>query len=159
MRRLPQLVSMLLVFGLIIAGGLGLAQAQPLAPRVREETSRGVIILPGPHLASLAGLHAGDTPNLAGQRVKVRQTDPQVGLLVSSATMQDAELAQTLVSAGLAAEVNYPRHILPVTPTAELFSTPHVMRPADLSNQPDFWHVGQIGADIVHKTGATGAAP
>jgi hypothetical protein len=31
------------------------------------------------------------------------------------------------------------------------------MRPADLSNQPDFWHVAQIGADIVQRTGATGA--
>jgi hypothetical protein len=93
---------------------------------------------------------------LAGAPVKVEQTDPQVGLLVSSAALGDTELAQALLTAGITAEVNHPRHILPITPTAELFRTPYATRPEDLPNKPDFWHVGQVGADIVHHMGITG---
>jgi subtilisin family serine protease len=142
----------------LIAGALGAAQARRPEPNTQGEASRGVIILPDAKATGLAQLRAGDTPALAGTRVKVEMADPEVGLLVSSVTLGDAELARALVGAGIAAEVNHPRHILPITPTAELFSTPQATRPEDLPNRPDFWHVEQIGADIVHHTGITGTA-
>jgi thermitase len=147
---------MLLTFALMIAGALGTAQARAARPRARGERSRGVIILPGAGAPS--GLRMGDTPTLAGQRVSVKMTDPEVGLLVSSATLPDDELARALEGAGVDAEVNEPRYILPVTPTAELFHTPHATRLDDLPNKPSFWHVEQIGADLVHHTGITGTA-
>jgi hypothetical protein len=155
---IPRLAVLALALVLLIVGALGVAQAGHLEPRAQSEESRGVIILPGAKTAGLAELRAGDTHALAGRHVKVEQADPQVGLLVSSAALSDSQLAQALVGAGIEAEVNHPRHILPITPTAELFSTPQATRPEDLPNKPDFWHVEQIGADIVHHTGITGTA-
>jgi subtilisin family serine protease len=143
---------------LLIAGSLGAAQARRPEPRAHDASSRGVIILPGAQASALAQLQAGDTPVLAGTRVKIEMTDPEVGLLVSSAALSDVDLAQALSGAGIAAEVNHPRHILPITPTAELFSTPLATRPEDLPNKPDFWHVEQVGADLVHHSGITGTA-
>jgi subtilisin family serine protease len=158
MRRFWNYASTLLLFGLMITGAPAAAPAQAARSRAASERSRGVIILPGDRAASLANLRAGDTPVLAGRRVKVEMTDPDVGLLVSSAALRDADLARELAGAGLAAEVNHPRHILPITPTAELFNNPQATRPADLPNSPDFWHVSRIGADIVHQAGITGTA-
>jgi len=143
---------------LSVARAVGVARVDQPDLRPRDETSHGVIILPSKHAAELAHLSAGDTPLLAGKPVKVEQTDPQAGLLVSSTALGDTALVQALVTAGIAAEVNHPRHILPITPTAELFRTPYATRPEDLPNKPDFWHVGQVGADIVHHMGITGTA-
>jgi subtilisin family serine protease len=157
MSRWRKLTSVLVALAAILGGVLGLAHAQPAAPAARAELSRGVIVLPGARASGLADLHPGDTPMLAGQPVVVKMTDAQAGLLVASDTLPDADLAQALVSAGVDAEVNHPRHVLPMTPTAELFRTPQSVRPEDLPNQPDFWHVEQVGADIVHDSGATGA--
>src|SRR5262245_14467672 len=113
MRTLSHLVALFLACGLFITSGSISAQTQDLKAPGRSAASRGVIIAPGSQVAGLAGLQAGDTPALAGQRVKVQQVDPDVGLLVSSATLGDADLAQALVRAGLAAEVNQPRQVLP----------------------------------------------
>ena len=137
-----------LAIPLSVARAVGVARVYQPDLLPRDETSRGVIILPSKHAAELAHLSAGDTPVLAGKSVKVEKTDPQAGLLVSSAALGDTALAQALVTAGIAAEVNHPRHILPITPTAELFSTPQATRPEDLPNKPDFWHIEQGGADI-----------
>jgi hypothetical protein len=153
-----RLAVIALALNLVIVGALGAAQEHRPEPRVQDAPSRGVIVLPNMKAPALAQLQPGDTPVLGGARVKVVQTDPEVGLLVLSAALGDADLAQTLVGAGIDAEVNHVRHILPVTPTAELFSTPQATRPEDLPNKPDFWHVEQVGADIVHHTGITGTA-
>jgi hypothetical protein len=158
MRTFLRLAVSALALNLTIVGVLDAAQARQPEPRVRDAASRGVIVLPNAKAPALAQLRPGDTPALAGQRVKVEKTDPEVGLLVSSAALGDAELARALSDAGIAAEVNYPRHVLPMTPTAELFSTPQATRPEDSPNKPDFWHVEQVGADIVHHTGITGTA-
>jgi hypothetical protein len=156
MGRHGRLATVLLVFTLLIAGAPAAIQARQATTHAQSAGSRGVIILPGAGVQ--ANLSKGDTATLAGQRVSVKQTDPEVGLLVSSATLPDDALAQKFVAAGVAAEVNYPRSILPVTPTAELFRTPHGTRLDDLPNKPSFWHVEQIGADLVHHTGITGTA-
>jgi hypothetical protein len=143
----------LVVLVLIASGAVGLATARTATPQAQ---SRGVIILPGPGGAALARLQTGESSTLAGQRVTIAQSDAQIGLLVKSPTLADADLALALNDAGVQAEVNQPRFILPVTPTAELFNRPQSIRPADDPNTPDFWHVARLGADIVHQSGRQG---
>jgi thermitase len=156
MRKITHLAFMFLAFGLLTSG-LTSAQAQGLVSPAPGGHSHGVIIALGSRMAGLANLQAGDTPALAGQRVHVQQVDLDVGLLVSSSTMDDADLAQTLMRAGLTAEVNHPRHVLPVTPTAELFNKPSDLQQVTPADKPDFWHVAQLGADIVHRLGNSGS--
>jgi hypothetical protein len=155
MSTIPRLWGTILALALLTAAALGAAKAHTI--EAHGEASRGVIILPGANVGGLASLRAGEISLLAGKRVKVEMTDPEVGLLVKSAALDDDDLARSLADAGIAAEVNHPRHILPITPTAELFSTPQATRPQDLPNKPDFWHVEQVGADIVHQTGMAGS--
>src|SRR5262245_51827148 len=118
MRSARSLVATLLTLALVIGTALGVAQAQQVGPQ-GSEPSRGVIIRPGAHAAGLADLKKGDTPLLGGRRVTVNMADPEVGLLVSSAGVGDTDLARALASAGLDAEVNHIRHILPMTPTGD----------------------------------------
>src|SRR5689334_1362366 len=157
MRSARSLTATLLTLALVIGAALGVAQAQQGKPQ-GAESSRGVIVRPGGQAAGLAALKKGDTPLLGGQRVTVKQADAEVGLLVSSAGLGDADLAHALAGAGFDAEVNHLRHILPVTPTAELFRAPLSARPEGLPNRLDFWHVEQVGADIVHTAGITGTS-
>jgi len=158
MSLVSRLGVVLLALAMLIAVALGAAEPRTSQARTHEEASRGVIVLPGAPTAGLSSLHSGDTAMLAGERVKVESADPDAGVLVKSTGLADADLAQYLADAGIAAEVNHLRHILPITPTAELFRTPQATRPEDLPNKPDFWHVEQIGADIVHQSGMTGSA-
>ena len=153
-QRIWKAATLLAALALFVGGISQLAHAGPPSPE--RDRTRGVIVLPGAQTAALGPVKRGDRPALAGQRVSVEQADPALGLLVSSQALGDAELASTLASAGLAAEVNQIRAILPVTPTAELFNRPQDMAPADRGDTPDFWHVQRIGADIVHAAGQKG---
>jgi subtilisin family serine protease len=135
---------------------LGAAQAEQVATPAQDKTSRGVIVLPSMSASTLALLRPDDTSVLAGQKVTVEQVDAQVGALVSSATLPDADLVQALLQAGLAAELNHPRHLLPIDPPAEHFYAPQAIPPLEPPDEPDFWHLQQIGADLVHATGMTG---
>lgn len=130
---------------------LGLAQARPADPAAPRATTRGVIVQPGAASANLARLRRGDRPTLGGQPVRVEQAHDALGVLVSSAALGDAELAQALTGAGYLAEPNRIRQIQPVTPTAELFN-----QPATVISGPDYWHVERVNADLVHAAGTVG---
>src|SRR5215210_5864442 len=84
--------------------------------------SRGVIVLPSLTGQAPLSAHQGDDVTLGGARVKVMAVDVAAGTLVASSSRTDEELAGVLNAGGVAAEVNYIRQILPVTPTAELFA-------------------------------------
>src|SRR6187401_3453484 len=109
MRRFRKLSTALVGLTLIVARMLGAAQAEQVATPAQDKTSRGVIVLPSMPASTLALLRPDDTSVLAGQKVTVAQVDAQVGALVSSATLPDADLVQALLQAGLAAELNHPR--------------------------------------------------
>jgi hypothetical protein len=119
--------------------------------------SRGVIVLPPDTVPSPLGAHQGSDVTLAGERVKVMAVDAAAGTLVASSSLTDEELAGVLNTAGVAAEVNYLRQILPVTPTVELFAQPPT------SHEPEYywghydpWHLQRIGASLVHGAGRRG---
>src|SRR5262245_57146276 len=113
-------IACALVISLSVAGAATAAPRSQPDPRPPAALSRGVIILPRTAGVAVAQLHAGDMPMLAGTPVHVEQTDPQAGLLVSSDSLGDAALAHALVAAGIDAEVNHLRYLLPITPTAAL---------------------------------------